>query len=188
MNRILLLLIVITLNTAYAWAKWAPTWSSGERWSHVLYHDNSTNCESNLSNFPKFMDSTEDPKGNGFSYYITESKNSKANPGSFDVVYVITDAITLREGVKYTLQFDAKTYNEEEDDAKLSIGLLTDADPTATTISQTICEFEKYTPGGNDYKTETVEFTSQVSGTYYLRLNLAFTLKKQPMLQISATS
>ena len=163
------------LAATTASAQWEPTWDLSERYSHVRYQDNSTNCTSNSSRYPAPLDSDGD---NAFRYYMYDGQNSSDNPGTLDVVYVIQDAITLTEGADYILTFGLKTgwTYKYLNDANVAIILSTSNDPYASATEQAIDNLSIYKNNSSTYITETFNFTAQAGGTYYLRLHLTGSL------------
>lgn len=169
----------LLLAATTASAQWEPTWDGSERYSHVSYQDNSTNCTSNSSNdYPNPLDSDGD---NAFAYYMYDGQNSSDNPGTLDVVYVIQDAITLTEGADYILTFGLKTgwSYVSLNDANVAISLSTSNDPSASASAtgQAIDNRSIYKDNSFNYITQTFNFTAQAGGTYYLRLHLTGSLK-----------
>lgn len=164
----------LLLAATTASAQWEPTWDGSERYSHVSYQDNSTNCTSTDSNYPNPLDSDGD---NAFVYYMYDGQNSSDNPGTLDVVYVIQDAITLTEGADYILTFGLMTGWSSLNDANVAISLSTSNAPSASATEQAIDNLSIYKNNSNNYITETFNFTAQAGGTYYLRLHLTGSLE-----------
>lgn len=168
----------LLLAATTASAQWEPTWDGSERYSHVSYQDNSTNCTSTDSNFPAPLDSDGN---NAFAYYMYDGQNSSGNPGTLDVVYVIQDAITLTEGADYILTFGLKTGGSYErlKDANVAISLSTSDDPSASASAteQAIDNLSINKDNSSTYITETFNFPAQAGGTYYLRLHLTGSLE-----------
>lgn len=168
----------LLLAATTASAQWEPTWDGSERYSHVSYQDNSTNCTSTDSNFPAPLDSDGN---NAFAYYMYDGQNSSGNPGTLDVVYVIQDAITLTEGADYILTFGLKTGGSYErlKDANVAISHLTSDDPSASASAteQAIDNLSINKDNSSTYITETFNFPAQAGGTYYLRLHLTGSLE-----------
>ena len=100
-------------------------------------------------------------------------QNTKSNPGSLNVAYYLTDAITLTAGEHYTLSFNLQndwTYSKVTD-SKVKLELVSGTDSEATLI-QTIGMVDTYKNLGGSSETQSLEFDAATEGEVYLRMTL----------------
>lgn len=175
--RATFLLLVSMLFASSVWAKtiWAPTWSSSNRYSHVAYTDNSTNCTSTLSSYPSILNNAD--VDGGWNYYMYSGENNSSNPGSLNIDYTIKDEFTIEKDQEYILNFSFNvnwvyTYLKS---ATAKIALVDGTDATATVLQELESVDLYHETDGYEVSTQT--FTANSSGTMYLRITVQGSLE-----------
>jgi len=154
-----------------AWSAtiWHPTWDWNETNKHVVAVDHSENCTSTVAGYPSLL-----MRGNNtFYYYMYSGKNTSSNPGSLNVAYYLTDAITLTAGEHYKLSFNLQTdwTYRYVTDSKVKLELVSGTDSEANLI-QTIGMVDTYKNLGGSSETQSLDFDAATGGEVYLRMTL----------------